>query len=843
MACLFYGGLEWSGALADGNRLNFPEPGAEPNFAPSRNLRIDHMELCLRIHPVEKRFSGRSTVSFTALPDFNGVVQLDLDDVTVKQVTDPDGSALVWRHRGAILEIETQGNAVCVAWEGQSSGRGMYFTGPQPWVEDRQSMAWTQCQDEDGHFVFPCHDHPRIKHSWTIRLEAPEGYTLLSNGTCTGEGIVDGFAWANYSQPEPMPAYLFTAVAARLSQVETQWRDRPVRYFVPEGEEEAIIRSMGKTPLMMEKFSELVGVEYPWSRYDQVVVHDFVFGGMENIACTTMTDLLLVPENAVLQWDPDGLVAHELAHQWFGDLVTCQDWSQGWLNESWATFMETMWWQHDREEDEATWYRYSQARGYFGEAASRYQRPIVAYRFKEPIDVFDRHLYEKGSCVLSTLRFELGPEAFWRGTKAYLMANREDTVHTRHFQRAMERESGRTLDQFFEQWIHSPGHPKLTVKMSSADNLLQVTVQQTQKGADVPECYAFHLGIELVFDSGEVQVIRLPVRSRNRTYALPVKESIRTVRVDPGFQVLAEMKLEASRAWLQVLVQDSCPVLAVRAATALLAMDGVHSLQAVSEALTTHPGCRVRADIARQLGRRGGDACREILLGALDAEEDPRVCTALVSSLAKYRDAGVLTALQAALDKEGMTCQLKGGILHAMGTTRIPAVFDELLPSLEEDSWGSVVVRGALMGLAAMREPRAAQVLVERCGSQYNGRIRSAAASALAHLADHVESVRPVAVETLVEMVEEGGFRTSLAALGGLARIKEPKCLPVLQRVHQAAPDGRVRRAAYESISHIQQGRTTEAGLATLRGRVEELSNQNEKLRARIDRLEPTPKS
>ena len=165
--------------------------------------------------------------------------------------------------------------------------------------------------------------------------------------------------------------------------LEAEWRGRSVRYFVPHWEEEAVVRAMGKTPLMLEHFSERTGVAYPWPRYDQVVVHDFVFGGMENTACTTMTDLLLVPENAIDHWDPDGLVAHELAHQWFGDFVTCQDWSQGWLNESWATFMETQWWEQDRPKADATWYRYAQARGYLGEDSGRYRRSIVSYRFKE----------------------------------------------------------------------------------------------------------------------------------------------------------------------------------------------------------------------------------------------------------------------------------------------------------------------------------------------------------------------------------------------------------------------------------------------------------------------------
>src|SRR6185295_14636097 len=133
--------------------------------------------------------------------------------------------------------------------------------------------------------------------------------------------------------------------------------------------------------------AERTGVSYPWPRYDQVVVHEFVFGGMENVACTTMTDQLLVDEKAELEFEGDGLVSHELAHQWFGDLVTCQDWSQGWLNEGWATYSQHVWKEHDLGPAEAQYALYEQFSDYQTEDGSRYRRPIVSYLYRHPIDL------------------------------------------------------------------------------------------------------------------------------------------------------------------------------------------------------------------------------------------------------------------------------------------------------------------------------------------------------------------------------------------------------------------------------------------------------------------------
>ena len=315
--------------ILEGPLMAFAEPGVEPNYAPSREVKLEHVEIRLFVDPKAKAFDGRATFHFRALPGFTGELRLDVDDVTIDSV-ECDGESLSWVHLDDVLQIAgaTDGQPITVVWHGDGSKRGMYFTGPEVWAPEREHMAWSQCQDEDAHFMMPCHDHPRIKYSWSIRLEGPRGYTLLSNGEMVDSGETEDRAWVQYEQREPMPAYLFTAVVAPLACVEAQWRGRSVRYLVPIGDEGAIARSMGKTPLMMECFSQRTGVDYPWPRYDQVVVHDFVFGGMENTACTTMTDLLLVDERAILEWDPDGLVAHELAHQWFGDLVTMDWWTE-----------------------------------------------------------------------------------------------------------------------------------------------------------------------------------------------------------------------------------------------------------------------------------------------------------------------------------------------------------------------------------------------------------------------------------------------------------------------------------------------------------------------------------
>jgi aminopeptidase N len=832
-----------SHVAADGP-MPFAEPGVEPHYAPSRQVAIEHLAVRLELFPAERRFAGEARLRLRALGSFRDGFALDLDDVAIEAVTDGNGAPLGWVHEQGQIRVRCADlpAEVVVRWSGRDPTRGLYFTGPTAWAPQRSPMAWTQCQDEDAHFLLPCHDHPGVKHPWSIELWGPKGFTLLSNGASAGGGEQGDRVYARFEQKEPMPAYLFTAVCAQLSThraepVQLGDRTVEVRYLVPTGRDEAVDRAMGRTPEMIRAFSQLIGVDYPWPRYDQVVVDDFVFGGMENIACTTMIDALLVDERSVREWEPDALVSHELAHQWFGDLVTCRDWSQGWLNESWATFMEFAWWEISRPVADATWYRWENFETYLEEAGGRYKRPIISYDFREPIDVFDRHLYEKGGLVLATLRSDLGDVAFWTGVRHYLQRNRHGAVHTRDFQAALEAASGVNLDRFFQQWLHSPGHPVAKVKLRCEAGLLTVTVAQTQAGEGIPAAYAFPLTLEVIGDGGVSQRYDLPVRERDRTWAIPVSGAITTVRVDPGFRGLVELSVDAPEAWLARLAQDACPVLALRAVRALLEADTGTAWNAVHGALRDHPFPGVRMRVAALLGERGGPAARDALLGAL-ADADPLVRRAVCDALAGFRETAVADALIAVLDGQPDTWHLLGSALVALGKTRDPRAVGVIGRFLDTPAWHDLVRIRAVGALAATEDPAVLDTLVARSQLAYPDRLRGAAALALGRLADRVEPVRRRAVERLVEMLAEPGFFSQMQAVDALGIARDASGLAGLANVHRTAPDGRTRRHAYEAMARIRAGKGAEEAVGALRRQVEKLGEENHKLRERIERLE-----
>jgi aminopeptidase N len=638
-----------------------------------------------------------------------------------------------------------------------------------------------------------------------------------------------------------MPAYLFSAIIARLEVYETQWRTCSVRYLVPEGSGEHVLTAMGKTPLMMEEISRLTGVDYPWPRYDQVVVHDFIFGGMENLAATTMTELLLIDDVSALHWDPDDLVAHELGHQWFGDLVTCQDWSQAWLNEAFASFVETVWRESDRGTTDGSWYAFNQALSYMGEDSGRYRRPILSYMFREPIDVFDRHLYEKGACVLRTLRTTLGDAPFWAGVKLYLTRHAYSGVHTRDFQKAMEDATGQNLDRFMDQWIYHAGHPALQIALTEEDGLLSVGVTQTQVGKQTPEVFHLPLSLELVFDDGDTQTVVLPVAHRSRAWAIPVKRPVRTVRVDPGFGLLTTMQIDAPLGWLKELAQDDCPVLAARAVASLMRKGSPKAVAVIIDTLRTHPFWGVRGMAAKQLAKVGTHAVRDELCGRLLEEQDPRVQLDIAEGLSLFRDEKVGDALITALERTPPTHHVKGALMYALGKTRDPRAIATIRAHIDEDSWGEVVRQRGIQGLAATEDPEVLETLLSYSATYWGGRVNMAAARALGQLGNRLEAARTPCLERLLEMAQKGDFRARLTAVASLGVLRDPRAMEVLTLVHASASEGRLRRAAYEARVKVQSGRLGEEGLKPMRARLDVLENENRQLRGRIDKLEELP--
>src|SRR6202011_1386821 len=398
-----------------------------------------------------------------------------------------------------------------------------------------------------------------------------------------------------------------------------QHHDRlPVAYYTLPGREADGERAFGKTPAMLDLFERIIGVPYPYERYSQIAVADFTFGGMEKTSATTQTDRVLHDERAHLDYSADFLASHELAHQWFGDLVTCRDWSQAWLNEGFATYFESVWLEAHLGWDEYLYDVFTVVQRYLEEDGERYRRPIVCNLYRDPGELFDRHLYEKGAAVLHMLRGELGWDRMQRALERYVSDNAERNVETIDLIRAIEAETGRNTRRFFGQWVERAGHPELEVsyRWDGERKTALITIAQQQTVDDDNPAYAFDVEVGFVADApaslrtdfgagplpGETRV-RLRVERAPHVFAVPLEREPALVRVDPGAWILAAWTSSlGTDAHAAVLRGDPSPVARIRAAGALAKDNRRTARETLAHALAHDPFFGVGVEIAAALG-------------------------------------------------------------------------------------------------------------------------------------------------------------------------------------------------------------------------------------------------
>ncbi len=823
----------------------FALAGTERKYELSRPFVTTHLALDLELDFEKKSVEGTARLTFERRSPLDDELRLDavaFDLRAVRLATDEEGKALesvdfTYDGDAIVIAVPKEAQRATVEVDYRAVPRlGLYFLAPDDKVKDRPRQVWSQCQDEDARHWIPCQDKPHVKMTTEMRVTVPHGMTALSNGELTDSRTPKGakHPWVfHYSMNEPHPAYLITLVVGEFTTLKDEarlpsGRTVPLTYLVPPGLEDQGKRAFVGTPRMIEFFSKLVGVDYPFAHYAQVVVSDFIFGGMENTTATTMYEHILLDERAALDIESDDLVAHELAHQWFGDLVTCRDWSHAWLNEGFATFFEHLDREHRLGRDEYEWSVAGDLDTYLGEANSDYKRPIVCRDYEEPIDLFDRHLYEKGGLVLHMLRMELGDEVFWKAVRNYLESNRHGIVETNDLVRALEKASGRSLERFFDQWVFRPGHPVLDVSVSYDDGLLTVDLQQKQKGDDVAT-FQFPFEIE-VSVSGKRTRYKRTVREKHEAIAVELAKRPDWVAFDPDFRVTAPVTLHAPSDMLRGQLRDAPKArLRALAAQALGKRHDPPVIDALAHCLAEHDEAwMVRAEAARALGKIAGDDAFAALSKACKLQH-PKVRRAVAQALSHFKTKDAVRLLEKLAQDPSYL--VAAAAARSLGKTRDKRAYDPLVALLEIDSWAEVIRSGALDGLSRLGDERAVNLLIERTKYGHPLRARRAALAALPKLAEG-KKVR----QHLEGLLDDPDPHLRVSVVGALESLGDTKAQPALRELLERELDGRVIRATKEALSNL--GGESKGDLKKLRQETEHLRDELGKLRTRLSKLE-----
>ncbi len=411
---------------------------------------------------------------------------------------------------------------------------GLYFINPKGEEKDKPIQIWTQGETEASSCWFPTIDSPNEKTTQEIYITIDNKYKTLSNGlllSSTDNG--DGTRTDYWKQEKPHAPYLFMMAIGEFAVVKDKWKDKEVSYYVEPEFEPHAKAVFGNTPEMLSFFSEKLGFEFPWDKYAQIVVRDFVSGAMENTSASVFMEQLQITSRETLDKNWDYIIAHELFHHWFGDLVTCESWSNLALNESFANYAEYLWLEHKYGRDMADAHRMEEMSQYL---RSPKQYPIIRYHYHHRMEMFDAHSYNKGGLVLHMLRKLVGDDAFFTSLKHYLHKNQYTDVEIHELRIAFEDVTGLDLQWFFEQWFMKPGHLDLSVNHKYQDGELLINTIQKQDSAYTP-IYKLPMQIE-VWVNGKKEVHELEISKYKQAFQFPCTEKPDLVLFDAEQQLL-----------------------------------------------------------------------------------------------------------------------------------------------------------------------------------------------------------------------------------------------------------------------------------------------------------------
>ena len=859
--------LHWGrGAAWGAERRAFAPPGTAPQFAPDTPVTARHLRLELHLDLAGERAWGSTTHTLHVHAAQVRQVSFDAIGLEIGRVT-VDGRAAAHSYDGRKVSVALrrplergQGCTVRLEHAVTRPAAGLYFTNPDGAYPQRFRTAWSQGQDEDSRYYFPCLDAPRFKQTSEALLYVPRGLFALSNGERVrhvaragrGESL-----W-HYRMALPYSTYLFSIVAGDFVEQRRRVRGLEVRWFVQRGREREGRNAFAETGDMLRFLAAFTGVPYPHAQYSQIAVPDFIFGGMENFTVTTQTDLTLHDDRAHLDFSSNDLVCHEAAHTWFGNLVTAREWAHAWLHESFATYLETAYLREAKGDDEADYQVLGDAEAYFHEDG-QYRRPIVTQRYEAPIDLFDAHLYPGGAVRLRHLHCLLGDAPFRAALKRYLEAHRCGVAETADLARAVEEETGSNYDWWFEQWIHAAGFPSLELSYSwkAEEKLAQVTIRQTAPLTDplgdakakrwfrLPSALAFQVGRRFerfpVTLEGESQrfVFRLAARPSQVLFDPDFECPVKQVKFDKGEELLLAQLEHAPRA-----------VARIEAAAALADKPSSRAVQALGRALRRERFWGVQQRIARALAKAGGSAARDALLAGLNLAH-PKARRAVVAQLGHFKDdARVAAALRRRARRGDPSYYVEAELARALGRSgaaRQPATRTLLLDALGRDSHMEVIRSAALDGLAELGAAESWPVVAEHLRYGAPALSRPAAIRAAAELAlRHPHLLQPV-LEALARVAEQrdnpaASFRGKMAALRALVRLGDPDALPVLARVAAGEVDGRLVRQARLCANDLREGLRKPQELQSLRGDFDQMLKESKALRERVGVLEQKAK-
>ncbi len=813
-------------------------------YAPDRLVDIRHVLIDLTPDFAARTIAAQTTLRFAPIARPLRELKLDAVDLRISQV-EATVPLRAWQNtdRQLILTFEADipadaETSVTVTYTAEPT-QGLYFRTPEMGYPAGDTHLFTQGEAIAHRHWFPCFDAPNEKFTSETICRVPEGMTVLSNGRLVSQekDATTGRVAFRWLQDKPHVNYLIALVAGYFQTLEDRHGDLVLSFHTPPSEFQWAASSFADTREIMAFFEREIGVPYPWARYAQACVHDFVAGGMENTSLTILTMGTLFPPETENVRSSQGLVAHELAHQWFGDLVTCKDWSHLWLNEGFATYYEALFDRHKNGREAFLYNLWRDAQTVLG--VPNDTTPIVWRAFQSPDEQFSFRAYPKGAWVLHMLRSQLGEELFRRCIRTWLERHAYGVVVTEDLNAVIEELSGRSFDPFFDQWVYHAGVPEVEVGYSwnEQTRLARLSVKQTHAVSDKVLLFKFPLPVRFTTPAGVVErTFDIASAAEDFHVALPAAPTL--VRVDPDFTVLARLRVQLPNALLWAQLEDESDALGrLLAVTTLAGRSDKETVERLKKRLNEDSFYGVRIEASKALRAAHSDDALEALLASTD-QPDARVRQQVQTDLGGFYRESVLQAARTTLERE-RNPDVQTVALRTLAAYGSPDTRALLLRALASDSFRNEVASAAIEAMRGQDDPAYLTPLLDTLRAREAAFPTGAFARALdtlAWLARHEERKDEVR-EFLADQLDHPKRAIRRAAITALGTLGDTRALGKLEPFTRAGRESPECRAAEAAVTALRAARKPSDDLRELRQEVLDLRKENRALKADVDEL------
>lgn len=821
------------------------KPGRK--YARDRRVDVEHLKLDMTPNFADRTIAGTATLSFKPIAQPLPLLELDAVGIEVEAVSSQGADIAGFQVTEEKLQITfvapiepARQATVSIRYHAQPEN-GLYFRTPEMGYKPGDTQVWSQGEPEMHRFWFPCYDYPNERFSSEVICHVPDGMTVISNGVLVAqEKVQGGLSTWHWKQEKPHVNYLVAMAAGYFHRLEDKSGSVPLMLYVPPSEKDQAGNAFRDTRKIIEFYQRETGIAFPWDKYAQVYCLDFVAGGMENTSCTFQAAGLLFQDDTEQLTTLHRLDAHETAHQWFGDLVTCRDWAHLWLNEGFASYYTVLYEEQKNGHDAMLYALWREAQRVLEKPDAR---PTVWRDYQDPMDQFDQRIYPKGAWILHMIRSRLGPDLYRHCIQTYLERHRNGIATTDDLMDILEEQSGLSFDQFADQWLYHGGVPELKADYAwdSATKMARLTIRQTQKPATEGMLYRLDMPVRFVMkDKSSILNFKITLAKSEEDFYFPLPEAPAVVRLDPEYTLLAKVDFTPPPDMLKN--QLGSDVIGRMLAVQILGnKKDADSAKLLAKVLQEDVFHGVRSEAAKSLKKMGTPEARQALVQSW-TQSDARVRLEVVQALAAFPQAEVHRVLwdQARTEKNP---QVLAEIIQTWGSRPAnPEVSTALLKYLSAKSYRQTLASAAISALRAQDDASAVPSIMQCLNTtamEFETGDYASALDALAFLTrDEKHPQRTEVFALLTRELSSPKIAIRVAAVKAMAALGDPRALAMLEplvKVRKPFADP-VRDAAEKSIASLQ-GRLSGPGeLKNLWERVQELQRKTEDLQQEINK-------